>query len=256
MEDLHGIIGEFLEGNIKTLGGAPVIEPKTITENGTYNAPEGVDGFTPITVNVPAPLLEDRYINANGQYGPNEGYDGIRNVIVEVPVPSILPLTITENGVYESTGGSGFNPITVAVPIIKKMTNFFNQFAGASMAITYNFNGLDITWNDGNAIDCKLSSCQSIKGASKLDIVLTTGTSYYNTYGVHAVRELYVGLTNTYYNPSTSPLSVNWLDYEHVHDDNHTYTFSYDLTNYDEPNIFVFISANGWNISNFSLELS
>lgn len=32
----------------------PVIEPLDITENGTYEAPEGVDGFGPVTVNVPA----------------------------------------------------------------------------------------------------------------------------------------------------------------------------------------------------------
>lgn len=32
----------------------PVIEPLEITENGTYEAPDGVDGFSPITVIVPA----------------------------------------------------------------------------------------------------------------------------------------------------------------------------------------------------------
>ena len=73
----------------------PVIQAKTITENGTYTAPSGVDGYSPITVQV-APLLEDRYINANGQYGPSEGYDGIRFLTVEVPVPTITPVTLTE----------------------------------------------------------------------------------------------------------------------------------------------------------------
>ena len=33
-------------------GPPPIIEPKTITENGTYIAPLNVDGFNPITVNV------------------------------------------------------------------------------------------------------------------------------------------------------------------------------------------------------------
>lgn len=33
---------------------APVIEPLEITENGTYTAPDGVDGYSPITVNVEA----------------------------------------------------------------------------------------------------------------------------------------------------------------------------------------------------------
>ena len=30
----------------------PVIEPLQVTENGTYTAPEGVDGFAPVAVNV------------------------------------------------------------------------------------------------------------------------------------------------------------------------------------------------------------
>ncbi len=103
--------------NVRVSGGGAVIEPKTITENGTYTASEGVDGYSPIDVLV-TPLLEDKYINENGLYGPSEGYDGIRSVNVDVPIPSIVPLSITENGTYESSGGSGFNPITVNVPSI------------------------------------------------------------------------------------------------------------------------------------------
>jgi hypothetical protein len=114
--DLKGQIDDVLKGSVELLtGGSANIQSKTIYENGTYNPPSGVDGFAPVIVDVPQLLLEDKYINENGQFGPSEGYDGMRSVTVEVPVPSILPLTITENGVYESTGGSGFNPITVNV---------------------------------------------------------------------------------------------------------------------------------------------
>lgn len=41
----------------------PVIEPLSVTENGTYTAPEGVDGYSPILVNVPIP---DGYIKPSG----------------------------------------------------------------------------------------------------------------------------------------------------------------------------------------------
>lgn len=34
-------------------GGGPVIEALDVTSNGTYTAPDGVDGYSPITVNVP-----------------------------------------------------------------------------------------------------------------------------------------------------------------------------------------------------------
>jgi hypothetical protein len=40
-----------------------VIEPLEVTENGTYNAPEGVHGYSPVNVNVPIP---DGYIVPTG----------------------------------------------------------------------------------------------------------------------------------------------------------------------------------------------
>ena len=63
------------------LGGKPaVIEPITIKENGTYNAPDGVDGYSPITVDV-------------------EGTGGKPPVLTE--------LTVTENGVYDEPTANG-----------------------------------------------------------------------------------------------------------------------------------------------------
>lgn len=34
-------------------GSEPVIEPLSVTDNGEYSAPSGVDGYSPVTVNVP-----------------------------------------------------------------------------------------------------------------------------------------------------------------------------------------------------------
>ena len=54
----------FIAGYLLGLGqgSPPVIKPITITKNGHYEAPEGIDGYNPIDVNVP-----DRY---------DEGYKG------------------------------------------------------------------------------------------------------------------------------------------------------------------------------------
>lgn len=33
-------------------GGSAVVQPLSVTQNGTYTAPSGVDGYSPVTVNV------------------------------------------------------------------------------------------------------------------------------------------------------------------------------------------------------------
>lgn len=59
---------------IESISGDPVIESKTITANGTYTAPTGVDGYSPITVDVSTqiPQIEianvAHYLNYNGFY--------------------------------------------------------------------------------------------------------------------------------------------------------------------------------------------
>lgn len=40
------------EVDVPTSGGSPVINSLSVTENGTYTAPSGVDGYSPVTVNV------------------------------------------------------------------------------------------------------------------------------------------------------------------------------------------------------------
>lgn len=53
-------------------GGEATIEALSITSNGTYNAPDGVDGYNPITVNVPqdgAPTDNDLTLTGDCSYG-------------------------------------------------------------------------------------------------------------------------------------------------------------------------------------------
>lgn len=69
-------------------GGAnPVIKSLAITENGTYTAPDGVDGYSPVVVNVPIP---DGYIKPSGelQVTENGTHDVTAYASVNVNVPT------------------------------------------------------------------------------------------------------------------------------------------------------------------------
>lgn len=103
---LNGVIDDMLEGsvagNISLIGrGASVIEDINITENGTYTAPEGVDGYSPIVVNVPAltPVINSLVITENGTYTAPVGVDGYSPISVSVAeqfTRNVTPLSQSE----------------------------------------------------------------------------------------------------------------------------------------------------------------
>ena len=49
--------GKLEARSVQWGGGAPVIEALSVTANGTYTAPSGVDGYSPVTVNVPSQTI-------------------------------------------------------------------------------------------------------------------------------------------------------------------------------------------------------
>lgn len=84
--------------NGKSDGGGrqPVITGISITENGRYTAPLGVDGYSPVNVDVDAdPELQDKNITENGTYSADEGYDGLNQVVVDVQ-PELQEKVINE----------------------------------------------------------------------------------------------------------------------------------------------------------------
>ena len=94
-------------------GGEAVIRSLSITENGTYTAPSGVDGYSPVTVNVPEPT-GTKTITSNGTHD----VAAYASAQVNVPdVPAVTEsLTVTENGTYTPASGvDGFNSVTVDV---------------------------------------------------------------------------------------------------------------------------------------------
>lgn len=108
---------------IETGGGSapanPIIESLSVTENGTYTAPNGVDGYSPVTVNVPVP---DGYIIPSGsiQITANGTYDVTEKSSAVVSIPekeiSLQNKTVTENGTYTADSGyDGLGQVTVNV---------------------------------------------------------------------------------------------------------------------------------------------
>ena len=63
----------------------PVIEPLSVTANGTYTPQEGVDGFSPVEVEVEVnPVIKPLEVLANGVYTAPDGVDGYSPVEVSV----------------------------------------------------------------------------------------------------------------------------------------------------------------------------
>ena len=97
-------------------GGSAVIQSLSVTKNGKYEAPEGVDGYSPVNVNVPDRYDEGYKDGYDDGYkdGYDEGYaDG--EAAVKAKIQS---KTITKNGTYYAAddGLDGFDPVNVNVP--------------------------------------------------------------------------------------------------------------------------------------------
>ena len=103
----------------------PVIQELNVTENGVYTAPDGVDGYSPVNVNVPIPepeepVLQEKTVTPTTtalEVTADDGYDGLEKVTVEkIPSQYVIPSgtkTITSNGTHDVTS---YASATVNVP--------------------------------------------------------------------------------------------------------------------------------------------
>lgn len=98
-------------------GSEAIIQSLSISANGTYTAPADIDGYNPITVNVPQkePSIQSLSITTNGTYTAPSGTDGYSPVVVDVQ-PNLENITITANGTYSHTGKDGYDQVVVNVP--------------------------------------------------------------------------------------------------------------------------------------------
>lgn len=106
------------QGMIDGIAGiAPVIEELTITENGEYQVPEGVDGFHPIYVNV---------ASSGGGGGSTEFEDALITKIFSNE--EYVNDRVTEIGEYAFYWVSGLK--RVSFPNVTKISNYVFQGAG------------------------------------------------------------------------------------------------------------------------------
>ena len=127
-----------------------VIQPLSVTENGTYTVPEGVDGFNPVDVNVP-----DRY-DEGYKDGSKDGYDKGHADGEAAVKAKIQSKTITKNGTYYAAddGLDGFNPVIVNVPASETGYTLpptisaaeFLQFVGGNANVSDETTGLKLVW--------------------------------------------------------------------------------------------------------------
>lgn len=116
--------GKYCEADIEVIntqdGGTPVINPLSVTENGTYTAPSGVDGYSPVTVNV-----------------PQEGVDALQyctRILLGEKYPSenpnlILPLATSLASMFEENTPKKYKSITVTCPMqITSLSYFISAY--------------------------------------------------------------------------------------------------------------------------------
>ena len=91
-------------------GSAAVIESKSITENGTYTAPSGVDGYSPITVDVPNSYSagDESKVVHNGELVAQDSDIVTENGTIDTTLISSLVVNV-------SGGGGGGLPLGIAV---------------------------------------------------------------------------------------------------------------------------------------------
>ena len=137
----------YTANGVKTAGtgeGSAVVQPLSVTQNGTYNPPSGVDGFAPVTVNVsggggggqdlpvlPSEYQEVEYLVCSGeQYCMVDSHLLFTNLLsgkAKAAVNDSNQKTIV--GYYGSSGGS-----RIAVSVVDDQLSFNNLTDIASTA--------------------------------------------------------------------------------------------------------------------------
>lgn len=214
-------------------GGSAVIQSLSVTKNGKYEAPEGVDGYSPVNVNVP-----DRYDDGYSD-GEKAGYEagfpaGADSVVIK-------PLPVTENGTYYAAdyGCKGFDPVNVNVP-----DRYDDGYAdGYNASYDTSFSTASEYYNDPD-----LSKNYYVYIGLEGDAQKAIYCRYYDTADMKPKQPQMCWIGNMDYSYDPKIISIKWakeyswyvlkikaMGYNSSHTETNTITFTYTLSSKMTP---------------------
>lgn len=124
--------GKFEARSVQWGGGSSVIQPLSVTANGTYNAPSGVDGYSPVTVNVPSSgelILDDYAV----KYTPTHTASTVLSGGFYFTVNSFIQLAVSKIRVW---------------PLEETVNVYLSDSNGNTIASVVNAEVIPDQWND------------------------------------------------------------------------------------------------------------
>ena len=193
------------------LSGGPSIEVEalSVTENGTYTAPEG-KAYTPVTVEVPdvPAVLESLTVTENGIYTPEQGVDGFNSVNVSVlggipvadaeiveaiPTP-VAPEVLPEGKLYIIPDGTQY------VPTFPRVSGCDYYFITCDNVTLFPQNWVDKTRLDNSTKfwlflssaegKCRRDAIQTVSWGGSTSDIMPEHIYEYDTAGTFAWTEL------------------------------------------------------------------
>lgn len=99
----------------------PVIEPLNVTDNGTYEAPDGVDGYSPVTVAIPAiRLYSSKKVEAYAYYGTFKIFK--QAVFPDLPMDKDIIVIEFENNTSNTRAGEFW--VQIKLPKSNRVTSY------------------------------------------------------------------------------------------------------------------------------------